>query len=56
MIDILLSTYNGGCFLREQLDSLLAQSYTDWRLYVRDDGSVDGTLERIREYCEQYPR
>ena len=55
MIDILLSTYNGGCFLREQLDSLLAQSYTDWRLYVRDDGSVDGTLERIREYCEQYP-
>lgn len=55
MIDILLSTYNGECFLREQLDSLLAQTYTDWRLFVRDDGSVDGTLALIREYCVRYP-
>ena len=55
MIDLLLSTYNGERFLREQLDSLLAQTYTDWHLSVRDDGSVDGTLAILEEYCTKYP-
>lgn len=55
MIDVLLSTYNGELFLREQVDSLLSQTYQDWRLYVRDDGSRDATLHIVREYCQQYP-
>ena len=38
-IMILLSTYNAQQYIREQLDSLLAQTRTDWRLVVRDDGS-----------------
>ena len=43
-VAILLSTYNGERFLREQLDSLLAQSHQAWTLFWRDDGSSDGTV------------
>ena len=34
---ILLSTYNGMDYLEEQVDSIIAQTYTDWKLYIRDD-------------------
>ena len=43
-VAILLSTYNGERFLREQLDSLLSQSHTAWTLFWRDDGSSDDTV------------
>ena len=55
MVDILLATYNGERFLREQIDSLLNQSYRDFRILIRDDGSKDGTVSIIQEYVEQYP-
>ncbi|MGE5329787.1 MAG: glycosyltransferase family 2 protein [Deltaproteobacteria bacterium] len=54
-IDILLSTYNGEKFIREQLDSLLGQTFQDWRLLIRDDGSLDATIEIIQEYSKRYP-
>ena len=48
---ILLSTYNGETYLRQQLDSICAQDYKgELELYVRDDGSCDGTKEIIDEY------
>lgn len=47
---ILLSTYNGGQYLRKQLDSVLSQTVTDFILLVRDDGSTDNTLQ-ILESC-----
>ncbi|MDY3338485.1 glycosyltransferase family 2 protein [Riemerella anatipestifer] len=50
MIDILLATYNGERYIRQQLYSLLAQTYTDWRLFVHDDGSQDKTVELIKEF------
>lgn len=50
-IAILLATYNSGKFLREQIDSLLDQTYSDFTLYIRDDGSVDTTLQIVAEYC-----
>lgn len=49
-ISILLATYNSSDFLKEQLDSLLQQSYTNWNLYIRDDGSTDNTVDIINEY------
>ena len=55
MIDILLSTYNGERWLREQLDSILAQSYGGWHLLIRDDGSTDRTVGIVDEYARQYP-
>ena len=53
--DILLSTYNGEEFLREQLDSLLKQTFQGWCLIVRDDGSSDHTCEIVKSYANQYP-
>jgi glycosyltransferase involved in cell wall biosynthesis len=54
-IDILLATYNGGKYLREQLDSILTQSHCDWRLIIRDDCSTDDSLTIINEYLTNHP-
>ena len=50
-IAILLSTRNGAAYLGEQLDSLLAQSHTDWQIYWRDDGSDDATPDMMRAFA-----
>jgi glycosyltransferase involved in cell wall biosynthesis len=42
-IDVLMATYNGACFVEEQVRSILDQSDGRLRLWVRDDGSTDGT-------------
>ncbi len=54
-IDILLSTYNGEEFLSDQIDSLFRQTYKNWRLLVRDDGSTDGTVGILESYEARYP-
>lgn len=56
MIAILLSTYNGEKYIKEQIDSLLNQSIADWFLMIRDDGSSDRTIEIIKDYCAAYPQ
>jgi glycosyltransferase involved in cell wall biosynthesis len=55
LVDILLPTYNGERFLSAQIDSLLHQTYSNWRLIIRDDLSTDGTLLLINEYKDKYP-
>lgn len=52
-VAILLATYNGSEYIREFLDSLIAQTYTDFKLIVRDDGSTDDTLKIIRNYSSR---
>lgn len=54
-VEVLLATYQGSRYLRELLDSLEAQSEDGWRVVASDDGSVDGTLEILREYEERSP-
>ncbi len=49
-ISILLSTYNGEKYLKAQLDSLFSQSYKNFKLIARDDGSSDKTLEILKSY------
>lgn len=49
MVDILLSVYNGMPYLRAQMESVRAQTYADWRLWVRDDGSTDDSVQVVRE-------
>ena len=51
---ILLSTYNGEKYLREQLDSLFNQTYKSFDILIRDDGSKDNTINIIEEYCKKY--
>ena len=42
-VAILLCTYQGQRYLQAQLDSFVAQTHTNWELWVSDDGSMDGT-------------
>lgn len=48
-VSVVMATYNGGAFLREQLLSLRAQTQPPAELVVADDGSTDSTLEVIRD-------
>jgi len=54
-LTVLLSTYNGEKYLKEQLDSLLAQTLRPDRILIRDDGSRDDTVAILEEYCSEYP-
>jgi glycosyltransferase involved in cell wall biosynthesis len=54
-ISIGLATYNGEKFIREQLDSLLNQTYTDFEIVISDDRSSDKTLEILRSYTKTIP-
>ena len=49
MITVLLSTYNGERYLREQIESILRQEGVEVHLFVRDDGSTDSTLSILDE-------
>lgn len=55
-IAILLATYNGGNYIKVQLDSIINQTYTNWVLFVSDDGSVDSTVSIIESYCSKDDR
>lgn len=55
LVTVLMSTYNGEKYLREQLDSILNQKNVEIKLVVRDDGSTDHTIDILREYGEKYP-
>lgn len=50
-VDILLATYNGANYIKDQLNSILYQTYKNWNLIIRDDGSTDGTIEIIQNYA-----
>lgn len=54
MITVLMSTYNGEKYLREQLDSILSQRNVEVTLLIRDDGSKDSTLNILNEYMNKY--
>ncbi len=49
-VQVLMSTYNGERYLREQINSILEQNDVNIFLFVRDDGSTDGTIEILRKY------
>src|SRR5438045_1441320 len=55
LITILLATYNGEKYIQEQLESLLKQTYTNWRLLIRDDNSTDNTPAVLQHYQQLYP-
>jgi glycosyltransferase involved in cell wall biosynthesis len=51
---VLMSTYNGERFLREQLDSILSQQDVEISLLVRDDGSKDNTCQILSDYASKH--
>jgi len=51
-VSIGMPVYNGERYLEETLDSVLAQTFTDWVLYIADNASTD----RTQEICEKYAK
>lgn len=56
MISVALATYNGSRFIREQIDSILAQTMGDFEIIICDDCSSDNTIEILQEYCSKDER
>lgn len=56
MISILMGIYNCADTLVEALDSIVAQTYTDWEMILCDDGSADDTYQIAEEYIRTYPQ
>lgn len=54
-IDILMAVYNGQRYVGEQIESILNQTYFNWRLIIQDDCSTDGTLSVVEEYARRFP-
>lgn len=53
-ISVVMCSYNGGKYIREQLDSILSQTYPLYEIIIQDDGSTDDTCEIIEEYQAKY--
>lgn len=56
LVSIIIPTYNRAHLINETLDSVLAQTYTNWECIVVDDGSVDKTAEVLAEYVAKDSR
>lgn len=50
---VLMASYNGIPFISEQIDSILSQAEVEVRLFVRDDGSSDGTRDLLQCYADE---
>ena len=55
LVSISIITYNQKDFLRECIESALAQDYPHLEIVVADDGSKDGTHEMLHDYQARYP-
>ena len=56
LVSIVLPIYNGEKYMRQSIDSVIAQTYTNWELLIVDDGSTDGTAAIAMEYAEKDAR
>lgn len=54
-VSVVMATYNGEKYIKEQLDSILAQTYPIYELIIQDDCSTDSTPAICREYEREYP-
>lgn len=55
LVSVVMATYNGFRFLREQLDSIVNQTYPNLEIIVVDDCSTDDTVVILNEYAAKYP-
>ena len=57
LVSIIMPSYNTGRFIAESIESVLAQSYTNWELLIVDDASTDNTDEVVadvkKRHCER---
>lgn len=50
IVSVIMCTYNGALYLEEQLDSILAQTYTPLEIIIADDASTDNTWQLLQGY------
>ena len=55
MVTIIMCTYNGEKYIREQLQSIADNTVTEWNILISDDQSTDNTIQIAREFQKQYP-
>jgi len=55
-VSIILPTWNGSKYITKALDSVLAQTFSDWELIIINDGSTDNTEEIVGEYVKKDKR
>ncbi len=53
LVSVVIPAYNASQFIAETIDSVLAQSYSQFEMLIIDDGSTDKTVEIINQYCQQ---
>lgn len=49
-VSVVTATYNYGHYLAGAIDSVRAQTYGEWELFIVDDGSTDNTADVVRPY------
>ncbi|MDR1385792.1 MAG: glycosyltransferase [Planctomycetaceae bacterium] len=54
-VSVIMGVYNCASTLSNSIDSLLAQTFTDWELIMCDDGSIDNTYQIAEAYAKKYP-
>ena len=56
LVSILTPVYNGERYLRDCIDSVLAQDYQNWEYHIVNNCSTDGTLQLAESYAAKEPR
>ena len=56
LVSVIMPCHNGALYIKNAIDSVLAQSYKDWELLVVDDASTDGSKALIESYCQKDSR
>lgn len=56
MISIITASYNYENYIKETIESVLAQTYSDWEMIIVDDGSRDNSINVIKSYCDRDSR
>ena len=55
-VSVIMPCHNGEKYLRQAVDSVLAQTYEDWELLIIDDASTDGSADIAKKYCAKDSR
>ncbi|HNW26823.1 MAG TPA: glycosyltransferase [Candidatus Gastranaerophilaceae bacterium] len=55
-ISIITASYNYENFIKETVESVIAQTYSEWELIIVDDGSTDNSVDVIKDYCKKDDR
>jgi len=54
MFDIAMAAYNTGNFIRDSIESVISQTYTNWHIYIIDDCSKDDTVDKIKKLVKKW--